>query len=54
VSIGKPIYPDGMKAAPLLQAAEAWIENEMQAITHERYLKRPESEDGAGHSAQPG
>jgi len=54
VSIGKPIYPDGRKATQLLQIAEEWIENEMRAITHQRYLKPLKSEEGAEHCAKPG
>ena len=33
VSIGKPIYPEGMTANELMQKVEAWIEAEMRVIS---------------------
>ena len=33
VSIGKPIAPDGLSAAQLMQKVEDWIESEMRVIS---------------------
>ena len=37
VSIGKPIAPDGMNPAELLQKVENWIESEMRVISPHVY-----------------
>ncbi len=39
VSIGKPIAPDGMNPAELLQKVENWIESEMRVISPHAYPK---------------
>ena len=37
VSIGKPISPEGLNAAELMQQVENWIESEMRVISPQVY-----------------
>ena len=41
VSIGKPISPEGLSAAELMQKVENWIESEMRVISPHMYSKNP-------------
>jgi 1-acyl-sn-glycerol-3-phosphate acyltransferase len=41
VSIGKPITPDGMNPAELMQKVETWIETEMRVISPAVYRGKP-------------
>jgi 1-acyl-sn-glycerol-3-phosphate acyltransferase len=39
VSIGKPISPEGLDAATLMQKVEDWVESEMRVISPHVYAK---------------
>ncbi|MGI4846771.1 MAG: lysophospholipid acyltransferase family protein [Janthinobacterium lividum] len=41
VSIGKPIYPDGLTPPELMQKVENWIESEMRVISPAAYANQP-------------
>ncbi len=41
VSIGKPISPQGLNQAEMMQQVENWIESEMRVISPAVYAKRP-------------
>lgn len=43
VSIGKPISPQGLNAAALMQQVETWIEAEMRVISPQVYADQPHS-----------
>lgn len=41
ISIGKPISPEGLTPAQLMQKVENWIESEMRVISPEVYANQP-------------
>jgi len=48
VSIGKPISPQGLNPAELMQQVENWIESEMRVISPAVYARQP-----ANHATEP-
>jgi 1-acyl-sn-glycerol-3-phosphate acyltransferase len=54
VSIGKPIAPDGMSPAELMQKVEDWIEAEMRVISPAVYAGRPARKAAADPGAGVG
>jgi 1-acyl-sn-glycerol-3-phosphate acyltransferase len=47
VSIGKPILPEGLTAAELMQKVETWIESEMRVISPAVYPPQQAPEQAA-------
>jgi len=55
VSIGKPIAPDGLSPAELLEQVENWIESEMRVISPHAYADTavPARQSGSGDQPEP-
>ena len=52
VSIGRPIAPDGLNAAELMQKVEDWIETEMRVISPSVYAGQRPHRPAAGSAAE--